>query len=234
MKGIFITGTDTGVGKSVVAGLLGGFLSKRGYKVITQKWVQTGSEANSCDIRIHLKLMKRGRRDIQKYLPHVLPYNFKFPSSPHLAAALEKEKIDSRRIKKSFKVLSDDFDFVIVEGAGGALVPFSKTGLLIDIAGELGLPVLIVAGNRLGAINHTLLTIEAVRGRSMKIAGLIFNNCYKGVDKVILKDNPKTIESLSGVPVLGPLPSVKNVTSLSRAFFPIGEKIFASLKGGLK
>ncbi|MDP3789038.1 MAG: dethiobiotin synthase [Candidatus Omnitrophota bacterium] len=234
MKALFIIGTDTGVGKSVVTGLLGRLLQEKGHRVITQKWAQTGSGSFSCDMKLHLKLMKRTRRDIQKYLPFISPYNFTFPSSPHLAASVENKKIDARRIKKSFKILSDNFDFVIVEGTGGALVPLSKTELIIDIAKELAIPVLIVAGNKTGAINHTLLTIEAVKRRGMKIAGLVFNNCYKGVNKMVLKDNPEIIRSLSGVPVLGTLPRVKDPVLLYKAFPLIGEKIFACLKGGSK
>ena len=105
-------------------------------------------------------------------------------------------------------------------------MPFSSGSLLIDIAKELDLAVLVVAANRLGAINHTLLTIEAIERRGMTIIGLIFNNCYKGVDRIILRDNPKIIKSLSGVTVLGTLPLVKNIASLSGAFSPIGDKIF--------
>ena len=78
---------------------------------------------------------------------------------------------------------------VIAEGAGGIFVPFNKKETMIDIAKELNLPVLVVAGNKLGAINHTLLTIEALKKRKMKIAGIVFNDCFKGGDSVVLKDN---------------------------------------------
>ena len=225
MRGIFITGTDTGSGKTVVTGLLGRYLSDKGHRVITQKWIATGTKNLSSDIGSHLKLMKRRRKDIKQYLPYVSPYTFKFASSPHLAANLEKAIIKPARIKKSFRLLSKEFDCVIAEGAGGALVPFNKKELLIDIAKQLGLPVLIVAGNKLGAINHTLLTIEAVRRRDMKIVGIIFNNLGKRDDKVILRDNPRIVKALTGETILGPLPYLKDKEKLYKAFIPIGKKI---------
>jgi len=228
MKAIFITGTDTGVGKSVVSGLLGRYLLDRGYRVITQKWIETGTRGFSKDIGLHLRLMRRKISDIKEYLPYVSPYAFRFASSPHLATALEKKRIDTNKIKKSFRVLEKLFDFVIVEGVGGALVPLNKKKLVIDIAKELSLPVLIVVGNRLGAINHTLLTIEAVKKRGMKIEGIIFNNRYIKSNKVILKDNIEIIRSITGEKVLGVLPPVKDKSRLYGAVIPAAKRILKS------
>lgn len=189
MKGIFVTGTDTGVGKSVVTGLIARRLQDEGHSVITQKWIETGTKGFSKDITKHLRMMGRRKRDVEHLSKHLCPYSFKFPSSPHLAARLEKKKISAQRIKGSFRYLQKKFDYVIVEGAGGALVPYSPKKLLIDIAKDLGLPVVIVAENKLGAINHTLLTIEALRKRRMKISGVIFNNWRGRSSKRILDDN---------------------------------------------
>lgn len=230
MKGVFITGTDTGVGKTVISGLLGCYLGNRGYRVITQKWVQTGCGDSCSDIDLHLRIMKRQRKEIKDYLPYLSCYTFGFASSPHLAAGLKKIRIKEDKIKKSFKYLSERFDFVIVEGAGGALVPFNKKKLIIDIAGKLALPVLIVAANRLGAINHTLLTIEAIKRRKMKIIGIIFNNQSKKVNKIILKDNPRIIKTLTGEEILGALPRLKDTALLYKRFIPAGKKVLAYLK----
>ena len=234
MRAFFVTGTDTGTGKSVISGLLARYLLGKGYRVITQKWIQTGSKNFSKDVELHLKLMKRKKRHIKKYLSYVSPYTFKFASSPHLAAALEKKRISADKIKKSFRFLSDKFDFVIVEGVGGALVPFSNKKLVIDIAKELGLAVLVVAGNRLGAINHTLLTLEAIKKRNMKTIGIIFNNQPRKTGDVILKNNPRIIEKLTGETILGVLPRMKNKEQLYKKFTPIGKKIVVSLKEELK
>lgn len=225
MKAIFVTGTDTGVGKSVVTGCLFRYLTQKGYNVITQKWVQTGSDSLlSSDIGMHFKISRRALNQVKEYLPLILPNLFKTPASPHLASRLENKKIDSEKIKKSFRSLSKMFDFVIVEGAGGALVPINKDKLLIDIVKELKLPVLIVAGNKLGAINHTLLTIESLNARKIKILGLVFNNLWKQ-NSLILKDNPRIVKALTGCNILGSLAQGPNYEKIFKNFIPIGNKI---------
>lgn len=193
MNGIFITGTDTGVGKTVATGLLAKFLLEQRVSVITQKWAQTGG-GRGADIDRHLKLMGIKKSQIRQYLPYIQPYVFKFPGSPHLAARLEGKKIDPEKIKKSFRFLASKFDFVLVEGSGGVLVPFDNNRFLIDIARDLGLAVLIVAANKLGAINHTLLTIEAVKKRKMNLLGVVFNNYRSKDSKIILRDNLKILK----------------------------------------
>ena len=226
MKAVFITGTDTGVGKTIVAGLLGRFLLDRGRRAITQKWIETGSDGFPEDIARHLELMKKKKRDINDYSPYVSPYTFKFPASPHLAARLERKTISKDKIKKSFLFLKDRFDSVIVEGIGGALVPFNGKGLVMDIAKELDIPVLLVVANKLGCINHTLLTIEAMKRRSMKVIGIIFNNNQSGgKENIISKDNPRIIKKLTGERTLGILPYSRDTHKLYKSFLPIGNKI---------
>ncbi len=225
MKGIFVTGTDTGVGKTIVTGLLADLLSNQGYNCITQKWVETGSKSFSKDIKSHFKLMKKNEKCFLPHLSFIAPYVFKFSSSPHLAAGLENKIIRIDKIEKSYKYLAGKFEFVIVEGAGGVLVPINKKTFLIDIVKKLRLGVVVVAGNKLGAINHTLLTIEALKLRKIKILGIVFNNFLKGEDDLILKDNIKIIKELSKENVLGVLPFTKDIEVLYNRFKPIGKKI---------
>ncbi len=215
----------------MVSGLLGRYLLAKGRRVITQKWIQTGASGFSRDIDMHLKLMKKTRKDIVDYESCVVPYTFKFASSPHLASSREKKKIDPAVIKKSFKLLANKFDFVVVEGIGGINVPFNKKSLVIDIAKDLGLPVIIVAQNRLGAINHTLLTVEATRARHMNLLGIIFNNTSRGENEIILKDNLRIIKALSGEKILGSLPWKRGAESLYEAFKPIGKRITQCITG---
>ncbi|MEK6732673.1 MAG: dethiobiotin synthase [Candidatus Omnitrophota bacterium] len=225
MKGVFVTGTDTGVGKTIVTGLLARYLLENGSNVITQKWVQTGcSDFTSTDVRLHLKIMGRGKKDIKDYLNHVLPYMFKTAGSPHLASSIENKRIYPDKIIKSFRILSGSFDFVIAEGTGGVLTPFNKKRLLIDIVKKLDLAVLIVAQNKLGAINHTLLTIEALRRRCIKILGIVFNNPKSG-NKIVLRDNPLIIKALSHEKVLGVLSRNNRLDNLYQEFIPIGKRI---------
>lgn len=232
MKGIFVTGTDTGIGKTIVAGLLARFLAEAGYKVITQKWVETGTLGFSKDVSLHLKLLGKKKKEFKKYLADISPYVFKFVSSPHLASGLERKRINTERIKKSFKSLTKAFDFVVVEGAGGALVPLNKKKLIIDLAKELNLPVVVVVGNKLGAINHTLLTLEALKARKMKIAGVVFNNFASRGSSIILKDNLKIIEAISNQKISGSLPWAKDKSVLHKSFKKIGKNILTNLKNG--
>ncbi len=230
MRGIFVTGTDTGVGKTFVTGLLAKFLDDSGYKVITQKWIETGSVGFSKDVSFHLKLIGKRKQELRGHLSDISPYTFKFPSSPHLASTLEKRNININKIKKSFKSLQRVFDFVVVEGVGGILVPLNKKRLVVDIVKELKLPVVVVVGNKLGAINHTLLTIEALKARKMKIAGIVFNSLSNKENNIILKDNPKIIEAMSGQKILGSLPYTKDVNELHKIFLPIARKILSRIQ----
>lgn len=230
MKAIFVTGTDTGVGKTIATGCLARCLAEQGYNVITQKWIQTGCGSFSAsDIKAHLEIMGIDRATVKDYLDYALPYMFKKAASPHLACKLENKKIDVNKIMKSFRRLSKEFDFVIVEGIGGILVPYSKNRTVIDIVKGLKLPVLIVAANKLGVINHTLLTIEALRSRKIKVLGIIFNNIKKG-DKTILEDNPKIIKEFSKEKIFGVLPHSISYKKLYEEFIPIGSKILKALK----
>lgn len=227
MRVIFVAGTDTGVGKSVVTGLLSSYLLEKGYRIITQKWVQTGCVGFSSDIDIHLKFMRKKRGDFQDYHALMQPYIFRFASSPHLAASLVGKRIEVIKIKRSLKILTRHFDFVIVEGVGGLLVPLNNKTLLIDVVAELNLPVLMVVGNRLGAINHTLLSLEALKVRNIRLLGTIFNNIAQNGKRIILENNPQTIKKFSLPEVLGILPWARNCFQLQKQFIPIGNKIIA-------
>ena len=230
MNAVFITGTDTEVGKTVVCGLLARYLQDKGRNVITQKWIQTGSSDFPEDIDTHLKWMGKNRDDLQEILPQVVPYVFKLPASAHLAAAAENKQISDEKIKDSFAALSKEYDFVIVEGIGGALVPYNEKNCVIDIAADLGLPVIIVSKNKLGAINHTLLTVEAIKNRNMKILGIVFNAQNKKEKETILNDNPRIIEKLTRQRILGRLPWSSDEDLLKNKFAAIGEKIVAELQ----
>lgn len=218
MNAIFVAATDTGAGKTLVTGLLAWYLIGEGRSVVTQKWVAAGSAK---DIKVHSRIMGSIPREPDDLM---LPYSFKLAASPHLAARCERKAIDVKKIKKSFTALSSRYDFVIVEGAGGLLVPLSRKSLLIDIVKGLKIPALLVVHNKLGAINHTLLSIEALKARGIPIIGMIFNNLSK-TKKAILDDNQRIVEEISGVSVLGELPRSDNIEVLKNRFKAIGDKI---------
>ena len=178
MKAIFVAGTDTGVGKTVITKLLARQLSKRGYRVVTEKWVETGVVKSRAVC------------------------SFRLAASPHLAARCEGRSVNIKKIKGSLRKLSNDHDFVIVEGTGGLLVPLDEKRLFIDIVKELKLPVLLVSANRLGTINHTLLSVEALKARKMKLLGVVFNTISNKEKLLISEDNPKIVKKFIGkVPV---------------------------------
>ncbi len=228
-NGIFITGTDTGVGKTVITGLLGNYLNTKRIRVITQKWVQTGCHSFSEDIIRHLELMNKKKSYVENYIDEVAPCILRFPASPHLAARLENLGIDISSIERSYRKLAGDFEIVLVEGAGGLLVPINEEVLVIDIVQKLKLSVLIVAENRLGAINQTLMTVDELKMRGIDILGIVFNQVSKKENELVLKDNPKIVEKFSHVEVLGELPYKKNVESLSKIFTKIGDKILGKI-----
>jgi len=230
MKVIFIAGTDTGVGKTIVAGLLGQYLGSVGKRVVTQKWVQTGVKRfGGADLATHLKLMGKSKEDFGDNLSLMMPYSFRASASPHLAARIENRKIDSTKIKRSVKELSRRFDFVIIEGTGGLLVPLGGGKLLIDIVKGLGIPVLVVVKNRLGAINHTLLSIEALKNRGIEILGIVFNNLSKCENRIVLRDNKKIVGRISKETIIGELPGTENLRLLHARFKPLGAKIIYRL-----
>lgn len=228
-KALFVTGTDTGVGKTLVTGLLARLAAEKGVKTITQKWIQTGCDGFPEDVATHLRFMGKGEEYIENYRLEVAPYVFGFPSSPHLAAFLENKKINTQWIERAFRRLAGDFEFVIVEGSGGVMVPVNDEETIVDIVKRLDLPVLIVAENRLGAINQTMLAVDALRERGLRTVGIIFNRLATVENEIILKDNPKIVEKLTDVEVFGELPYEEKAEEFYGHFIPIGERILRKL-----
>ncbi|MFC1566439.1 dethiobiotin synthase [bacterium] len=230
MNSIFVTGTDTGSGKTIVTGLLAKYLADQGLKIITQKWIQTGSKGFPEDITVHLRLMGKSKSDVKNLLKYINPYCFKFPASPHLSAKLEGKKINLKKIIDSYNHLKQSFDSIIVEGLGGALVPYNNKNMVIEITKKLKIPAIIVAKNQLGCINHTLITIEALKKRNINILGIIFNDHNPKKKDIVKDDNMKIIQKLSKVQYLGSLPWTSNINILKKSFKPIGGKIVSKLR----
>jgi dethiobiotin synthetase len=229
MKTIFVAGTDTGAGKTMVTGLLAGYLLDRGYRVATQKWIQTGLARNGkSDIDAHIELIGETRSHAITRNDLTMPFSYKFPSSPHLAARLEGKMSNPKKISASMRALSKDFDVVIIEGTGGLMVPFNNNLLFIDLVKKLGIPVVLVAGNKLGAINHTLLSLEALNSRKIDLLGVVFTDIAKD-RALILEDNVKTVDRLSNGKVLGRIPHSKNIRELKKHFKPIGMEIYTAI-----
>jgi dethiobiotin synthetase len=205
-KGIFITGTDTGVGKTYIATGIAKALSSAGIDVGVMKPAETG-----CSLRSGKLLPSDTKALVQAAavcdpLSLVNPYRFQAPAAPSVAAQIERKTIDPERILKSFRTLSQRHRFMIVEGAGGIMVPLAKGYLFLDLAEAMGLPVVIVSRPGLGTINHTLLTIEALRSRGIMIAGVVINDGQGGRMGLAEATSPAVIQDLSGVPIIGTIP----------------------------
>jgi dethiobiotin synthetase len=225
VNGVFVTGTDTGVGKTVVCGLLAGFLGGRGVRVVSQKWVQTGCEGEPEDLSTHWRLSGIPGPPAGESLADLCPYRFRLPASPLLAAEREGRRVEAEVIEAAYRRLSAKYDAVLVEGSGGFLVPLAHGLLAGDLVARLGLPVLLVVENRLGCVNQALLTIEAVRRRGVPLLGAVFNRTSPraGAEAEVLADNPRAVSLASGVPVLGELPPLAGGDLGAEAFAPVGE-----------
>jgi len=204
--GFFVTGTDTGVGKTYVSTGIAAALKCRGMDVGVMKPAETGCRLRSGRLmpRDALQLMKSAR--VKDPLSLVNPYRLRKPLAPSVAAERESKKIDPEKILKAFNVLRERHDFMIVEGAGGIMVPLSGRYTYLDLARSMGLPVLIVARPGLGTINHTLLTIAALKGRKIPIAGIVINYALDWKPGLAEETSPAVIEKISGIRIVGILP----------------------------
>lgn len=225
-KTIFITATDTNVGKTTISGLLLRFLTQQAIRTGYQKWASTGDAENSADLASCLQMA--ALESDHTMLDLRVPYRFTYPASPHLAAELEHREIDPEGIINAYREMTKRYEVLIVEGVGGLLVPLRRDLLLADLLSRLKLPTIIVARSGLGTINHTLLTIEAMRARQIPIAGIIFTD-MADADEVMVQDNIKTIAATGQVEVLGRLPYCREAQGLIKAFAPIGARITALL-----
>jgi dethiobiotin synthetase len=202
-KGIFITGTDTGVGKTYVARGIARTLTRDGIDVGVMKPAETGCRRRSGQLMPDdaIRLMNAtGGRDP---LDLVNPYRFSKSLAPSVAAELVGKTIRPARIVNSFQALSRKHDFMIVEGAGGIMVPLSGKYLYLDLAAALRLPIVIVARPGLGTINHTLLTISTLKKRRLRIAGFVMNYAKDWKKGLAEKTSMSVIEEISGVRLLG-------------------------------
>ncbi len=226
-KGIFITGTDTGVGKTFIAAGLLKALKEMGLKVCPMKPVETGCRVHRGKLipEDAFKLIKAA--DVSEPIDLINPYRFKQPLAPAVAAELEGVAVEKKKILSAYKKLSDRYDVTIVEGAGGIMVPIYNNYLFLDLIKDLRLPVVIVSRPELGTINHTLLTIEVARNKGIEVAGIIINYSTKVRKDISTKTNPEVIEKLGGVPLLGSVPYTNDPKYGKNTFCIIAEKILS-------
>ena len=184
----FVSGIDTDAGKTIATGWLARELMRQGRRTVTLKFVQTGSENGSPDVAAHRNIM--GCALLSEDLDGTTaPQVFTYPASPHLAARLDGKTLDLARIDACIDRLAGRFDTVLVEGAGGLMVPLTEELLTIDAVSSRQWPVVFVTGGKLGSINHTLLSFEALARRSMTLAAVVWNRKFDSADAVIAQDS---------------------------------------------
>lgn len=190
MSVYFISGIDTDAGKSIVTGVIARTLLKKGVKVITQKFIQTGCRGISEDILKHREIMGIEPQEVDKD-GTTCPYVMTYPASPHLAAEIDKITIDTAIIHRSTEKLTALYDKVLLEGAGGLFVPVNRHYLTIDYVQDNGYPLILVASSKLGSINHTLMSLELCRLRGIDVKYVVYNDFPN--DSEIIKNDSITI-----------------------------------------
>ena len=195
MKGVyFVSGIDTDIGKTVATGMLAKQLLQQGKSVITQKPVQTGCQDIADDIAVHRKIMGIPMQEADKQ-GLTMPEIFNYPASPHLAARLDGRTLDLDKIRTATQELAAQYEIVLVEGAGGLMVPLTENLLIIDYIRQQGYPVILVTSGWLGSINHTLLSFAALKQYGIQLHSLIFNHIHDSKDETVAGD---TLEYLKG------------------------------------
>lgn len=197
MESFFVAGTDTGVGKTLVASGLARLLANRGVRVGVMKPVASGGIPSEDG-----KLLQKAARLPDSAYPEIVPVHYRQPLAPYVAA-WEEGKVPLPKIEKTFRSVRKKYDCLIVEGIGGVLVPIATGFLAVDWAVKWRLPALVVARAGLGTINHTLLTLEALRRRKVGVLGVVVNG-YKGKE-LSEKTNVQALRKLQKAPVYGPL-----------------------------
>ncbi|MBC8552686.1 MAG: dethiobiotin synthase [Candidatus Brocadiales bacterium] len=205
-KGVFVTGSDTGVGKTVIAGAIAAAIKAHGLDVGVMKPVASGAK------EIEGKLVSEDAVYLKKIIDStdnddlVNPIRLKLPIAPTMAASNTGVLIDIDKILKAYEELTNKHDFVVVEGIGGLMVPIDDTLFVADLVLKMDLPLVIVSRDYLGTINHTLLTVEYAKSRNIRIKGIVINMLKSGDDLV------REIEKYSSVPILGTIPFKENIS----------------------
>ncbi|MGB8227008.1 MAG: dethiobiotin synthase [Sedimentisphaerales bacterium] len=234
-KGLFITGTDTDVGKTLITGAIAKILSqtcpeqgrRKGKNIGVFKPIATGCK------RTKQGLVSKDAKFLaccakSKFSLDVInPVKFKIPAAPFACEKAENRKVDFRKIAAAYKQICKKSDFVIVEGIGGIKVPITKNIDVLALAKAFKLPVIVVARSKLGTINHTLLTIDTIRRAGLLLAGVIINGYDEKTKNIAEKTNAEIINKLGKVKIIATVP-FDNKTNMKK--FIIGQKIFKALR----
>lgn len=232
VKGIYVVGTDTEIGKTLVTGGLVYTLRKSGYNATYFKAALSGAETINGSVVPGDTDFVCKIANINENYQDLTPYIFKTAVSPYLASKIEKNPIDIKIIKEKFNKLKKKYDYLICEGSGGVTCPLTdvdnKIYTLDMLIKEMNMDVILVASAGLGTINHTLLTVDYLKNRGISINGIIINS-YE--DNTLCNDNIKMIKVMTGIPVIGVMPLVnKNSENFLEEVKKASEKVFEPKK----
>ncbi len=208
---IFVTGTDTGIGKTLVTAGLATVMQSLGYKTGVYKPYQTGAVPQggfyvSPDINFV--------RKVDFYVDTLCTYLMKTPAAPLIAAEIDGVDINNQTILKDFHTIRQRCETLIVEGCGGLMVPVTPDKTMAHTVLNMNIPIIIVARPNLGTVNHTLLTIQYAQTMGLQIAGVIINRYPEGTNDIAIKTAPRLIEEYSDAKVLGIIPELRNFNNL--------------------
>ena len=226
MRGIFVTATDTGVGKTVLAAAICAALADRGEQVAAFKPVVTGTDAEPDDWPHDHELLARVAT-IRQEPKDVAPLSFGPAVSPHLAAEMAGDTIEPHELARAAREAGDRADTLVCEGVGGLLVPLTPGYLVRDLVVELDLPLVIAARPGLGTINHSLLTIEAARAVGLDVAAVVMTPWPEEPDELV-RSNRETVASFGNVDVVGLPETDRDSLAKAGAELPLDDWIATS------
>lgn len=211
MNGVFITGTDTGVGKTVVAGGLAATLRRRGASVGVMKPFATGAVRRDGKLVSTDALFLKAAAKTDDPLDLINPICLEEPLAPAVAARRQGVAVDMGAVRRGFETLCERHEFVVVEGVGGIAVPVTESLLVAHLREWFPLPMWVVARPELGTVNHTLLTVRFAQAHGWDVAGIVLNGLEPESAGIAETTNPGVIEQWTGIPVLGVLPKLATV-----------------------
>ncbi|MCL5024135.1 MAG: dethiobiotin synthase [Nitrospirae bacterium] len=210
-RGFFVTGTDTGVGKTVIAAALIKAIQARGVSVCGMKPIETGCPRVGNTLYPSDGMFLKKVAGMEENINQITPYCFETPVAPSLASEMESRPVHIDTLVGKFLSLATRYQTLVAEGVGGILAPITKNYFVIDLIKALGLPVIVVARPSLGTLNHTLLTVKYALKEGIRVSGIVINFARPSDGTVAENTNPLVLEQLSPVPVLGVFPYLGNL-----------------------
>ncbi len=211
-KGVFITGSDTGVGKTVVTALIAMQLQQKGIDISVMKPVETGCTLTNGALVPGDGTWLKEILDLSDSMEHIVPVRYELPLAPMVASEIEDRPVNIQKIMSSVEYMQARRDYLIIEGIGGLRVPIKEDFFVSDLILALSLPVVVVSRVSIGTINHTLLTLESAASMGIEVKGIILNHSDPPDNDIAEKTNPQIIARLCQTPVLGTIPYIKPLT----------------------